>query len=166
MTQHRLAILAAVAANRVIGIDNTLPWHLPADLKHFKTLTIGQIVVMGRRTFESIGFPLPGRTNVVLTQQADLVLPGVNVVGSMNDVLDQFANDARSIFVIGGAQIYQEALPLCQRLYLTEIQQSFAGDTFFPEFERDEWHEISREIHRDSSGIVPEFHFVVLERNQ
>ena len=166
MMQPRLAILAAVATNGVIGINNTLPWHLPADLKHFKALTLGQIVVMGRRTFESIGRPLPERTNVVLTRQPDLTLPGVIVVQSIQDVLDQFANDPRPIFVIGGAQVYQETLSLCQRLYLTEIQQAFAGDTFFPALNHDEWHELSREIHHDPSGTVPEFHFVVLERNR
>lgn len=165
MTPPRLAILAAVASNRVIGINNTLPWHLPADLKHFKALTIGQIVVMGRRTFGSIGHPLPERTNVVLTHQRDLMLPGVVVAKSIHDVLNLFVNDTRSIFVIGGAQVYQDSLPLCQRLYLTEIQQEFAGDTFFPAFDRNEWHEISREIHRDSSGRTPEFHFVALERS-
>ena len=166
MISPHLAILAAVAANRVIGINNTLPWHLPEDLKHFKSLTLGHIVVMGRRTFESIGRPLPGRTNVVLTSRPDLILPGVVIAGSIHDVLDQFANDPRSLFVIGGAQVYQESLPLCQRLYLTEIQQSFTGDTFFPIFNCDEWHELSREIHHDSSDAAPEFHFVVLERNR
>lgn len=165
MTSSRLAILAAVASNRVIGINNTLPWHLPADLKHFKALTVGQIVVMGRRTFESIGRPLPQRTNVVLTKNTDWTSPGVSTAKSIQEVLDQFADDARTISVIGGAQIYRETLPLCQWLYLTEIQQAFAGDTFFPEFERNEWSELSREIHRDSSGATPEFHFVVLERN-
>jgi len=165
MNPPRLAILAAVASNRVIGINNTLPWHLPADLKHFKALTIGQIVVMGRHTFDSIGRPLPERTNVVLTRQQDLMLPGVVMAKSIHDVLDQFTNDPRSIFIIGGAQVYQDSLPLCQRLYLTEIQQEFTGDTFFPVFGRNEWHEISREIHRDSSGSTPEFHFVVLERS-
>jgi len=165
MTSPHLAILAAVATNRVIGINNTLPWHLPADLKHFKALTLGQIVVMGRRTFESIGRPLPERTNVVLTRQQNLVLPGIVTAQSIHDVLGQFANDPRSIFIIGGAQIYQDSLPLCQRLYLTEIQQPFVGDTFFPVLNGNEWRELSRIVNHDSSGVVPEFHFVVLERN-
>ncbi len=165
MTSPRLAILAAVASNRVIGVNNTLPWHLPADLKRFKALTLNQIVVMGRRTFESIGRPLPQRTNVVLTQNTDWTAAGVCTAKSIQEVLDQFADDARTIFVIGGAQIYQETLPLCERLYLTEIQQAFTGDTFFPEFERDQWSELSREIYRDNLGAAPEFHFVVLERN-
>lgn len=164
MTSLRLAILAAVAANRVIGINNTLPWHLPADLKRFRSLTLGQIVLMGRRTYQSIGRPLPERTNVVLTRQQDLLLPDVIIARSIHDALDQFANDPRAIFVIGGAQVYQESLPLCQLLYLTEIQQSFVGDTFFPVFNRDEWHEVSREIHQDCSGVTPEFHFVTLKR--
>jgi dihydrofolate reductase len=164
MTSPRLAILAAVAANRVIGLNNALPWHLPADLKRFKALTIGQIVVMGRRTFESIGRSLPDRTNVVLTRQRNLNLPGVWVATSIQEVLDQFSNDDRKIFIIGGAELYQQTLSFCQRLYLTEIQCSFTGDTFFPEFNRDDWHEISREIHHEPDVTGTEYHFVVLDR--
>lgn len=163
MTRPRLAILAAVAVNRVIGRDNMLPWHLPADLKHFKALTMGQIVVMGRRTFDSIGRPLPGRVNVVLTRQPDLQLPGVEIAASMEAVLDRFRGDARTIFIIGGAELFQQTLPDCDRLYLTEIEQAFSGDTFFPEFDRDDWREISRETHQDAStGLT--YHFVVLDR--
>ncbi len=161
----RLAILAAVSANRVIGLNNTLPWHLPADLKHFKQLTTGQIVVMGRRTFDSIGRPLPDRTNVVLTRQRHFDWPGILTAGSIQEVLEHFCGDDRQIFIIGGAEIYQQTLPFCQRLYLTEIQQDFAGDTFFPEYDRDDWRETSREMHQATdSGI--EYHFVVLDRKQ
>lgn len=163
MTRPQLAILAAVAANRVIGRDNALPWHLPADLKHFKALTMGQIIVMGRRTFDSIGRPLPGRVNVVLTRQPDLQLPGVEIATSMEAVLERFGEDRRTIFIIGGAELYQQTLPYCDRLYLTEIQQAFPGDTFFPAYARDDWQEISREIQQDdTSGLT--YHFVVLDR--
>ncbi|MXS85814.1 dihydrofolate reductase [Nitrosomonas sp. HPC101] len=162
----RLAILAAVAANRVIGRNNSLPWHLPADLKHFKQLTIGQIVVMGRRTYDSIGKPLPGRTNVVLTRQHHPDVPGIITAHSIQEILDHFAQDDRQIFIIGGADLYQQTLPICQHLYLTEIQQDFAGDTFFPEYDRADWQEISREIHHVAEDSGMEYHFVVLSRKQ
>lgn len=159
-----LAILAAVSTNGVIGLNNSLPWHLPADLKHFKQLTTGQIVVMGRRTFDSIGKPLPGRTNVVLSRQRDPVIPEIITANSIQEVLDHFGNDDRQIFIIGGAELYQQTLPLCQRLYLTEIQQDFTGDTFFPKYDRNNWREISREIHHETGGSNLEYHFVVLDR--
>jgi dihydrofolate reductase len=164
MMKPRLAILAAVASNRTIGLNNTLPWHLPADLKHFKALTLGQIIVMGRRTYESIGRPLPGRTNIVLTRQQDLNLPDVSLAQSIEEAVNRYADSDKAIFIIGGATLYQQALPLCQRLYLTEIQQDFPGDTFFPEFNRNDWQEISREIHHASDSSEMEFHFVVLDR--
>lgn len=164
MTNPRLAILAAVASNHTIGLNNTLPWHLPADLKHFKALTFGQIIVMGRRTYESIGKPLPGRTNVVLTRQQDLNLPGVSLAPSIAEVLNRYADSDKTIFIIGGATLYQQALPLCQCLYLTEIQQDFPGDTFFPEFNRNDWQEVSREVHHASNASEVEFHFVLLDR--
>ncbi|WP_350283263.1 dihydrofolate reductase [Nitrosomonas sp.] len=165
LSPPRLAILAAVSANRVIGLNNALPWHLPADLKHFKQLTIGQIVVMGRRTFDSIGKPLPDRTNVVLTRQHHFDWPGIRTAGSIQEVLGHFSSDDRQIFIIGGAEIYRQTLSLCQRLYLTEIQQDFAGDTFFPEYDRNDWREISRETHHTSDSGM-EYHFVVLDRKQ
>jgi dihydrofolate reductase len=165
MKEPCLSILAAVASNRTIGLNNTLPWHLPTDLKHLKALTLNQIVVMGRRTYESIGKPLPGRTNVVLSHQQNLSLPGgVSIAASIEEVLNCYANRGKKIFIIGGAALYQQALPYCQRLYLTEIQQDFVGDTFFPEFNRDEWQEISREIHHASESDGIEHHFVVLDR--
>lgn len=161
-----IAILAAVSSNRVIGLNNTLPWRLPADLKLFKSLTTGQIVVMGRRTFDSIGKPLPGRTNVVLTRQQNPDLPaGIVTAGSMQEILNHFSDDDRQIFIIGGAEIYRQTLPFCQRLYLTEIKRDFEGDTFFPEYDRDDWQEISREIHHEAKNGM-EYHFVVLDRKQ
>ncbi|MCC6916284.1 dihydrofolate reductase [Nitrosomonas sp.] len=162
----RIAILAAVSSNQVIGWNNTLPWRLPADLKHFKQLTLGHIIVMGRRTFDSIGKPLPGRTNVVLTRQQNPDLPaGIITASSIEEVLNHFSGDNRQIFIIGGAEIYRQTLPFCQRLYLTEIKQDFEGDTFFPEYDHDDWQETSREIrHETERGM--EYHFVVLDRKQ
>lgn len=160
----RPIILAALSTNYVIGRDNTLPWHLPADLKRFKQLTTGQIVVMGRRTFESIGKPLPNRLNIVLSRQKNFSVGGVVTTHSINDVLNQFAHDDRQLFVIGGEALFREMMPLCQRMYLTEIQQDFAGDTFFPKYNPDDWLETDREIHRASADNELEYHFVVLDR--
>ena len=165
LSSPRLTILAAVSANRVIGLNNTLPWHLPADLKHFRQLTTGNIIVMGRRTFDSIGKPLPDRTNVVLTRQRHFDRPDILTANSIQEVLKHFCDDDRHIFIIGGAEIFQQTLPLCQRLHLTEIQQDFTGDTFFPEYIRDDWREISREIHHTPDSSM-EYHFVVLDRKQ
>jgi len=160
----QFVILAAMATNRTIGLNNALPWYLPEDLKHFKQLTIGHVVVMGRHTFDSIGRPLPNRTNVVLSRQHNLSIPGVFTASSIQEVQERFATEDRPIFIIGGANLYQQTLPLCQRLYLTEIQQDFAGDTFFPEYNHDDWQEISREIHHQSGENALEYHFVVLDR--
>lgn len=159
----RLAILAAISTNRVIGLNNSLPWHLPADLKHFKQLTTGHIVIMGRRTFDSIGKPLPHRTNIIVTRQRDLDIPEIITVHSIQEALERFINDDRQIFIIGGAELYRQTLPFCQRMYLTEIQQDFAGDAFFPEYDRNHWLEVSREIHHKTENN-PEYHFVVLDR--
>jgi len=159
----RISIIAAMARNRVIGINNTLPWHLSADLKHFKALTMGHCIVMGRKTYESIGKPLPGRTSVIVTRQPGYQVPGAIVAGSVDEALQACGGYAES-FVIGGAELYRQTLGHCQRMCLTEIQQDFDGDTFFPEFSRAEWRETSREKHRLDDASQLEYHFVVLER--
>ncbi|SFN96052.1 dihydrofolate reductase [Nitrosospira briensis] len=184
MTQ-RLCALVAMAKNRVIGRDNALPWRLPPDLKRFKALTMGHPMIMGRKTFESIGKPLPGRTCIILTKQAEYEVPGAIVVPSIAEALiaccrsgkdtDKEGKDIRAgtdtgyanteCFVIGGAEIFRQMLPLCDRLYITEIQKDFDGDVLFPEFNREEWDETSREKHRwDDDGLA--YHFVVLDRKQ
>jgi len=140
----RLSIIAAMSANRVIGSNNNLPWRLPADLKHFKNLTMGHSLIMGRRTFESIGQPLPGRTTVVITHQTAYAPPGVLVAHSIDQALQMVAGD-NEVFVAGGAQIYQQMLPLADRLYLTSIHEEFEGDRDFPEFEESDWQLISEE---------------------
>lgn len=171
MKPVRLSILAAVARNGVIGKCNTLPWHLPEDLKHFKSLTMGHTIIMGRKTYDSIGRILPGRTHVIVSHQTDLRIPGAIVVHTLEDALQQHEPNAlpqqeSELFIIGGARLYEQTLGLVQRLYLTEIQQDFDGDAFFPEFDRCEWSETSRERHISDgkNGIPLEYHFVILDR--
>lgn len=167
MTPLHLSILVAMAKNRVIGRNNRLPWHLPADLKHFKFLTMGQTIVMGRKTYESIGKPLPGRANVIITRQADYEVPGAMVVHSLEDALlicEETSTGHSENFIIGGEKLYRQALKICQRMYITEIQRNFDGDVFFPEFDRSEWEETQRDKHIGESEDSFEYHFVVLER--
>jgi dihydrofolate reductase len=138
-----LSIIVAFDQNRVIGKDNKLPWHLPADLKHFKSLTMGHHMIMGRKTYESIGRPLPGRTTVIITRQKNFVAPGCVVAGSLDEALALIKNDDE-VFVIGGAQIFEIAMKKCNKLYTTLIHHRFNGDTFFPEIDSDKWKETSR----------------------
>ena len=167
MSSPRFSILVAMAKNRVIGRNNALPWQLSPDLKRFKQLTMGHHIVMGRKTYESIGRLLPGRTSVIVTRQPDYQVPGAIVAGSIAEAL-KVCSEGKEMnqesFVIGGAEIYQQALGLCQRMYVTEIQQEFDGDALFPEFDPQEWREISREKHRLDEDDGLEYHFVVLDR--
>ena len=128
-----ISIIVALAKNRVIGRHGQLPWHLPGDLQRFKQLTMGQTLVMGRRTFESIGKPLPGRRTIVVSRNADYVAAGCDVVSSLEAAL-KLAASAEEVFICGGADIYSQALPLTKRIYLTEIDSNVDGDTRFPEF--------------------------------
>jgi dihydrofolate reductase len=156
-----------MARNRVIGQNNTLPWHLPADLKHFKSLTMGKVIVMGRKTYQSIGRPLPGRTNIIVTHQASYEVPGATVVNSVEDALqvckETSAYDSEG-FIIGGEKLYRQTIKICQRMYITEIQRDFEGDTFFPEFNPDDWDETQRDKHFSDDGDCMEYHFVILDR--
>jgi dihydrofolate reductase len=156
-----VSLLVAVARNRVIGRDNGLPWHLPDDLKRFKTLTLGHAVVMGRRTYESIGRPLPGRENIVVTRQAGYAAPGCRVAHSLEAALSAAAG-AKRVFVIGGADIFALALPLATRLDMTEIDADIEGDVAFPVWDRSEWREVSREPGAGAQGL--RYDFVVYER--
>ncbi|WP_372777323.1 dihydrofolate reductase [Litorivivens sp.] len=140
MSSIRLAMIAAMSRNRVIGRDNALPWHISADLKHFKRTTLGKPVVMGRKTFESIGRPLPGRTNIVVTRQKDYSPDGVRVATSTASALSladevAAADGADEVMVIGGEQLYRSLLPHAERLYLTEVDAEVEGDAFFPELD-------------------------------
>ena len=130
-----------MSENRVIGNANRIPWHLPEDFKWFKKMTAGQVIVMGRRTFESIGKPLPDRTTIILSR-SQFQFPGVRTVASLDAILPE--DESRDVFICGGAQIYEQALPLCSDLYLTVVKQTVEGDTFFPRFE--DQFELSEEI--------------------
>jgi dihydrofolate reductase len=159
-----VAIIVAVAANGVIGKDNALPWHIPEDLKWFKENTLGKPVIMGRKTWDSIGRPLPRRPNIVVTRQADWQAPGAHAAHSLDQALDlaaTLAPEAPELMVIGGSALFAEALPRASRLYLTEIAAAYEGDTRFPSFDRAAWAERSRR-HNDGT---PSFDFLILERN-
>lgn len=160
-----LSIIVAQSANRVIGCDNQLPWHLPEDLQYFKQVTMGKPVVMGRKTFDSIGRLLPGRVNVVVTRQVGWSFPGARVAASLAEAVELASQgDVTEIMIIGGAQIYLEALPLVDRIYLTEVHKDYDGDAWFPELPVDQWQQVDRKTCRDvDSGI--DFSFVTLERS-
>ena len=128
----KLSIIVAMSENRVIGRDGDLPWHLSADLKRFKRLTMGHPILMGRKTYESIGRPLPGRRSIVISRQADYRPEGVDVAGSLPTAIE-LCGDVDEAFIIGGASIYEQALPLANRLHLTQVLATVEGDTFFPE---------------------------------
>jgi Dihydrofolate reductase len=150
MSHPQLSLVCALASNRAIGINNQLPWHLPRDLAHFKAVTMGHPIIMGRKTFDSIGRPLPGRRNIVVSRQNDWSREGVTVVNNLLDAIacaGEVAQSAgqREIMLIGGASLYEQALPLAQRLYLTEVHADIPGDAFFPAFSSDEWSEVRRE---------------------
>jgi dihydrofolate reductase len=161
----KISILVAVAKNRVIGINNTLPWHLPADLKHFKALTMGHHIIMGRKTYESIGRPLPGRTTVIVTRNAALKVAGCLVAHSLQEAIELCGNNEK-VFIVGGAELYAQALPLADTMYITEIQQEVQGDAYFPEFNRDEWQEVAREVHSQETPQPLAYHFVRYQRRQ
>lgn len=165
----RLALIAAVAENGCIGIDNKLPWYLPEDLKYFKAVTSGKPVIMGRSTFDSLGRPLPNRTNIVITRNRDYTAPeGVRVVYSLDEAIklaEAVAHIAGNdeIVVIGGAQIYAEALPRIDRMYLTEVKKSVPGDAFFPKWDAVQWRQVSRDAQHYEPAAL-DYSFVVYER--
>lgn len=140
-----IVLIAAVGSNGVIGRDNDLPWRIREDLQHFKQLTLGHTLVMGRKTYDSIGRPLPGRRTVVVTRQLDWAADGVEVVHSLDDALK--LADGNDLYVAGGGEIYRQALPHADRLELTEVDQAPDGDVTFPAFDRSTWHETAREQH-------------------
>lgn len=160
-----ISIIAALAKNNVIGQKNKIPWHLPADFAYFKKITLGKPVIMGAKTFESIGKPLAGRKNIVLHQDKNYSAPGCVVVNSIEAALSA-AGDAPEVMICGGASVYQQFLPKARRLYLTYIDHEFSGDTFFPKFNRQDWREISRENHQADCDNPFPYAFVVLERKR
>jgi len=159
----RVSLILACAENGVIGAGNRMPWHIPDDLKYFKRVTLGKPIIMGRRTFESLGRPLPGRTNIVISRTEGFAPDGVIVVDSLDAALASVAPGMQEAMVIGGAQIYREAMPRANRIYLTEVHASFEGDTVFDGLETGQWREVSRE-RKAGAGDVPDISWVVLER--
>ena len=165
MSRHpgspRVYLVAAVAANRIIGANGALPWRLPEDMRFFKALTLGHPIIMGRRTWESLKGPLPGRENIVVTATRRYDAPGAAVAGSLEAAL-AFCVGEPMAFVIGGSRLFEEALPIAAGLVLTEIHRDFAGDTWFPQFDRSQWREAQREAHTAADGM--RFDFVRYER--
>jgi dihydrofolate reductase len=157
-----LSLIAAMDRNRVIGRDNALPWHLPADLRHFKALTLGKPILMGRRTFESIGRPLPGRQNIVLTHDPVYVADGCDVVHSIDAAVACARGE--ELMVIGGATLYAQCLPRADRLYLTLVDAEVGGDAVFPAFDASQWHESSSSAHPADSHNAYACRFVTLLR--
>lgn len=165
----RLAMIVAMARNRVIGRNNKLPWYLPEDLPHFKRTTMGKPLIMGRKTFESIGRPLPGRVNIVLTRNPDWSAPGVSAVTDLHKGLQQARAQAEldgveDIMIIGGGHVYESLLPLTDRLYMTQVHAEIPGDAFFPAIDWDQWQEVSREDFAGSEKNPHDYSLVVYDR--
>lgn len=159
-----ISLIVAMDENRVIGKDNQMPWHLPSELQYFKKVTMGHPIIMGRKTFDSIGRVLPGRENIIVTRNKEYTQPGCTVLHDINSIKEYANNHDTEVFVIGGAEIFKEILPVADRLYVTKIHESFDGDTFFPAINEEEWREIS-----STPGIVDEKNihahdYVILER--
>ncbi len=158
-----ISIIVAMDKKGAIGFEGDLPWHLSADLKHFKVITMSKPLIMGRRTHESIGRPLPGRQNIVLTRGKNFKADGCIVVHSLDDALHA-AGDASEVMIMGGAGLYEQSLKRTNRLYLTEVHADVSGDVYFPEFDKDDWIEIEREDHFADDKNDFDFSFVVMER--
>lgn len=159
MSTPTISIIAAISRNKVLGKDNKLLWRLPADLKHFKEITTGHPIIMGRKTFDSIGRPLSGRDNIIITR-GNQDVPGIIITHSLEEALAEAKKkDSAEIFIIGGGEIYKQAIDLADKLYLTLIDKEFTGDTFFPDY--DQFKETNRETHQ---GEEFAYHFVELEK--
>jgi len=158
-----VSIIVAVANNGVIGRDNDLPWRLSEDLKHFKRTTLGKPVIMGRRTYESVGKPLPGRKNIVVTRDASYTAEGCEVAHSIQEAIGK-AGDVEEVMILGGGQLYKVALPMTDRIYLTQVDAEVAGDTRFPELDWSEWNEVSRWEHPADEKNDHACTFLVLEK--
>lgn len=161
--QAHLTIVVAIDSQRGIGVNNTLPWHLPEDLAHFKSTTSGHPIIMGRKTFDSIGRPLPNRRNIVITRNAGWQHDGVETALSLDAAIA--LADGAEAFIIGGAQIFVDALPKVARLIVTEIDKTFNCDTFFPPIDLDQWQEVTREQHQSAKTGLP-YAFVTYQRRR
>lgn len=160
-----ISLVAALDRNRVIGIRGQIPWHLPDDLRWFKRITMGKPILMGRKTFDSIGRPLPGRHNIVLTRNRAFSASGVTIVHTLESALAA-AGNVPEVMVIGGSQLFHALLPQADRLYLTYVDASLDGDTFFPKFERAEWRSVFVEDHARDADHAYSFRFVILQRRE
>ena len=160
---NKLSIVVAISENNAIGKNNQLLWHLPADLKHFRAITSGHPIIMGRKTYNSIGRPLPNRRNIVITRQTNLTIPNVELVNSLQEAI-ALCDTENEVFVVGGAEIYKHALALTNRIYLTVVHQNYEADTFFPELKENEWKEIAKEYHQADEKNNVAYTFSTLER--
>lgn len=158
-----ISIVVAIAENNAIGKDNQLLWHLPADLKHFKDITTGHTIIMGRKTYDSIGRPLPNRRNIVMTRNRELALQGTEITNSLEEAL-ALCEGTEEVFIIGGAELYNRALAATNRIYLTKVHQTYEADTFFPEIDPAEWKETSTEKHLPDEKNKVAYTFSTLER--
>jgi dihydrofolate reductase len=160
----KISLIVAMASNRVIGLNNKMPWHLSADLKKFKQITMGSPILMGRKTYESIGKPLPGRTNIIISRNTDYQQAGCLVFNNLETALQSASELTNELFVIGGSDLYQTLLPLADNLYLTLINQAVAGDTYFPEIDLNEWKEVAREDINDDTSTPFSYSFLTLDK--
>lgn len=158
-----IAMIVAMDRNRLIGADGDMPWRLPAELRYFRSVTMGKPIIMGRKTFEAIGRPLPGRHNIILTRNRSYAAPGCSVVHSMEEAL-QVAGKVEEVMVIGGSAVYRSFLPHAHRLYLTCIEATFEGDTYFPVIDRAQWRTIWQEFHEQDETNPHAFHLAILEK--
>ncbi|MGR8931738.1 MAG: dihydrofolate reductase [Gammaproteobacteria bacterium] len=158
----KISLIVAMASNRAIGLNGQMPWHLSADLKRFKQVTMGSPIMMGRKTYEAIGHPLPGRENLVISRSEDYRLSGCRVFTSIESGLD-YASTSDELFVIGGATLYEALLPIADYLYLTMIDRRFEGDTFFPEIDYKTWEELSREDVSNDPQVDFSYSFLKLQ---
>lgn len=163
MNNLKITLIVAAAENNAIGKNNQMLWHLPDDFKYFKQHTLNHSVVMGRKTYESIGKPLPERRNIILTRDLNWSAEDVDTANSLDEVLT-YCRDEREVFIIGGANIYKQALPLAQRVLLTRVHTSLDGDAYFPELPQTEWRKISENRHPQDERHVYDFTFEVWER--
>lgn len=161
-----ISLLVALDKNRLIGRNNDLPWRLPADLAYFKRVTMGHTIIMGRKTYDSIGKPLPGRHNVIMTRNKDFHVEGCTVIHTVDDILAMKESSNEELFVIGGAEIFEMVLPFTDRLYLTEIDEEFEGDTYFPTINEEEWQIVSKEKGIKDEKNPYDYFFVVYEKKQ
>ncbi|MBA2690821.1 MAG: dihydrofolate reductase [Burkholderiales bacterium] len=159
----RLSLIVAMAENRAIGVANRLPWHLPADLKHFRSLTMGHPIIMGRKTFDSIGRVLPGRRNIVVTRNPEYVKPGVTIAHSLDEAFDYCKAESEA-FVIGGADVYRAAIERADRIYLTLVHSVTEGDVFFSAIDESQWQEIERVAYPADPHNAHAYDFIVYDR--